>query len=195
VDLELTASAVQGAAFGGSNLRDSKDLVEERRIFDARFSSALTFSGFKWDLMAGNWHDTELDLSRSYGLTRMSYKGGFIEASRNRDADFGLVLPSIAVEENAIEGWQVEAGYESEKAGFTVGRDSADGFPEMLKSSAYFKIAGVRVSGDLFYDLDADTLADETIAVQLPGRCWTLGIGRSRSPDRTDWKAQLELGL
>ena len=125
----------------------------------------------------------------------MSYAGAFIEASRNRDADFGLVLPSMDVAENAIEGWQVEAGYESERAGFTIGRDYAEGFPEMLKSEGYLKIAGVRVSGDIFYDLDADTLADETITVQVPGRCWTVAIGRSRNPDRTDWKVALELGL
>jgi hypothetical protein len=195
VDLELTASAAQGAAFGDSILRDSKDLVEERRIFDARLSSALSLSGFKWDLMAGNWQDTELDMSFSYGSMKISYIGAFIEASKNRDADFGLVLPSIAGAENAIEGWQVEAGYESEKAGLSIGRDSAEGFPEMFKSNGHFKIAGVRVSGDLFYDLDADALADETITVRIPGRCWSVGIGRSRSPDRTDWKMAFELGL
>lgn len=195
VDLELTASAAQGAAFSGSVIRDARDLVEERKIFDARVNSLLTSARFRWDLTAGTWRDSELDMALIYGMTRLSYSGIFMEASRNRDADFGLVLPSIAVDEESLKGWQVEAGYESEALGFTVGRDSAEGFPEMLSGKGHIILAGVRVSGKIFYDMDAGTVADETIAVQIPGRCWTVNIGRSRSPDRTAWSLQLELGL
>jgi hypothetical protein len=194
-DLEVTASATRGAAFGGSVLRDSKDLVQERRIIDARVHSLLTSSGFRWDLTAGRWQDHELDLVLDYGITSLSYWGIFMKASRNRDADFGLLLPSLAVDEDSLKGWQVEAGYESEALGFAVGRDSAEGFPEMLSAKGHFTLAGVSVSVGSYYDMDADTLADETIAVKIPGRCWTVGVGRSRSPDKTGWSLQLELGM
>ena len=195
VDLKLTALAAQGAAFSGSVLRDSKDLVEERKILDARMNSLLSMSGFRWNLMMGTWKDSEMDLSLAYGLTRVSYIGAFLEASRNRDADFGLVLPSIAGDEALLKGWQVEAGYESKTHGFTVGRDSAEGSPEMLSTKGYFTASGFRVTGKAFYDMDAETVADETITIDIPGRCWTIGVGRSRSPDRTDWSMQLELGI
>ena len=195
VDMELTASSAQGAVFTESIIRDSKDLVEERNIFDARLTSILASSDFRWDLMVGNWWDSELDLSLLYGLTRMSYSGVFFEASRNRDADFGLVLPSISVDENSLKGWLVVAGYESETLGIKVGRDSAESASEMLRGEGYFTLASIKVSVKTFYDLDEDTVADETITVQIPGRCWTMGIGRSRSPERTDWNLQLELGL
>jgi hypothetical protein len=194
-DLELTASVAQGAAFGGSVIRDSKDLVEERNLIDARVHSLLTSSRFRWDLTVGSWQDHELDLALNYGLTSLSYSGMFMKASRNRDADFGLLLPSLAVDEDSLKGWQVEAGYESEALGFAVGRDSADGFPEMFSAKGHFTMAGALVSVKTFYDMDADTVADETITVKIPGRCWTLGVGHSRSPDRTGWSLQLELGI
>jgi hypothetical protein len=195
MDLELTASAVQGAAFGGSVIRDSRDLVEERRILDARVTSLLTSSRFRWDLTAGSWQDTELDLLLNYGTTRLSYSGFFMEASRNRDADFGLVLPSVAADESLLKGWQAEAGYESEALGFSVGRDSAEGFTGILKGKSHFTLVGVRATGQAFYDMDADTVADETITLEIPGRCWTVGVGRSRSPDRTNWSLRMELGI
>jgi hypothetical protein len=195
VDLELTASAAQGAAFGGSVIRDSMDLVQERRIFDARVHSLLTSSRFRWGLTAGIWQDQELDLALDYGMTSLSYSGMFMKASMNRDADFGLVLPSVAVDKNSLKGWQVEAGYESDVLGFAVGRDSAEESTEMLTGKGHFILAGVRMSGEALYDMDADTIADETIDVQIPGRCWTVAVGRSRTPDRTDWSLQLELGL
>jgi hypothetical protein len=195
VDLELTASTAQGAAFGGSVIRDSGDLVQERRIFDARVYSLLTSSRFRWGLTAGIWQDQELDMALDYGMTSLSYFGMFMKASMNRDAEFGLVLPSVAVDENTLKGWQVEAGYESDALGFAVGRDSTEGSTEMLTGKGHIILAGVRVSGKALYDMDADTIADETIDVQIPGRCWTVAVGRSRTPDRTDWSLQLELGL
>lgn len=195
VDLELTASATRSAAFGGSVTRDSRDLVEERRIFDARVYSLLTSSRFRWDLTAGIWQDQELDLALDYGMTSLSYSGMFMKASMNRDADFGLVLPSVATDKDSFKGWQVEAGYQSDALGFTVGRDSAEESTEMFTGEGYFKIFGIQVSGEISYDMDADTISDETIDVQIPGRCWTVAVGRSRSPDRTDWNLQLELGI
>jgi hypothetical protein len=194
-DLELTASVAQGAAFGGSVLRDSKDLVQERRIIDARVHSLLTSSRFRWDLTAGSWQDQELDLVLNYGITSLNYSGMFMNVSKNRDADFGLVLPSLAVDGDSLRGWQVEAGYESEALGFAVGRDSAEGFPEVLRARGRFTLAGVSVSVKSFYDMDADKVADETITVEIPGRCWTVGVERSRSPDKTGWSVQLELGI
>ena len=195
VDLELTASAAQGAVFGGSVIRDSRDLVEERKVIDARVYSLLTSSRFRWDLMAGIWQDQELDLALDYGMTSLSYSGMFLKASMNRDADFGIVLPSIATDEDSLKGWQVEAGYQSDALGFAMGRDSAEGSTEMLTGKGHFTLAGVRVSGKTFYDMDADTIADETIDVQIPGRCWTVAVGRSRTPDRTDWSLKFELGI
>jgi hypothetical protein len=195
VDLELTASAAQGASFGGSVLRDSKDLVEERRMFDARIYSRLTSPGFKWDLAAGSWQDHELDLAKIYAMTRLSYSGMFMEASKNRDVEFGMVLPSISFGGDSYKGWQVEAGYESGLLGFALGRDSTEGAPEMFTGKGHFTLAGVRVWGVTSYDMDADSVTDETIEVQIPGRCWNMTVGRSRSPDRTDWSMQLELGL
>jgi hypothetical protein len=65
----------------------------------------------------------------------------------------------------------------------------------MFTGEGYFKIFGIQVSGEISYDMDADTISDETIDVQIPGRCWTVAVGRSRSPDRTDWNLQLELGI
>ena len=194
-DLELTASVAQGAAFGGSVLRDSKDLVQERRIIDARVHSLLTSSRFRWDLTAGSWQDQELDLVLNYGITSLNYSGMFMNVSKNRDADFGLVLPSLAVDGDSLRGWQVEAGYESEALGFSVGRDSAEGFPEVLRARGRFTLAGVSVSVKSFYDMDADKVADETITVEIPGRCWTVGVERSRIPDKTGWSVQLELGI
>jgi hypothetical protein len=195
MDLELTASAAQGAAFGRTIIRDGSDLVEERKIVDVRMHSLLTSSGFKWDLTAGSWQDHELDLAQTYSTTSLSYSGMFINASRNRDNVFSLVLPSLAVAGDSLEGWQVEAGYGSDALGLSVGRDSAEGSPEMLNGKGHFNLGRVRVSGRIFYDLDADTLADETIKVRFLGRCWTMGVGRSRSPDRTDWSLKLELGI
>lgn len=195
VDLEVTASAAQGAAFGGSSVRDSRDLVKERSILDARLRSLVTASRFRWELTAGSWRDYELDLTLDYGMTTLSWSGMFLEASRNRDADFGLVLPSLAVDKDSLKGWQAEVGYESEAFGLAVGRESAKGFPEILTGEGHFTMAGVRISGNTFYDMDADTIADERITVEIPGRCWTVEVGRSRSPDRTDWSLQLELGL
>ena len=195
VDLEITASAAQGAAFGESVIRDGRDLVEERKVIDARVRSLLTSSRLRWDLTAGSWRDHELDLAQSYAITRLSYSRVFLKASRNRDDVFSLVLPSIPVDRDSLRGWQVEAGYESNAFGIAVGRDSADGSSEMLSGKGHLTLAGVRVSGETFYDMDADTLADETVTVLIPGRCWTVSVGRSRSPDRTDWKLKLELGL
>ena len=195
LDLEVTASSAQGAAFSGSSLRDSRDLVEDRKILDVRLTSLLTSSRFRWDLTAGSWQDRELDLLLNYGITRLSYSGFYLEASRNRDADFGLVLPSVAVDVDSLQGWQAEAGYGSEALGFLIGRDSAEGFPEILRGEGHFVIGGVRVEGKTFYDMDEETVADERVDVRIPGRCWTVGIGRSRSPDRTDWSLKLELGL
>ncbi|MGD8353481.1 MAG: hypothetical protein PVJ01_04875 [Pseudomonadota bacterium] len=195
VGLELTASAAQGAAFGESPLRDSKDLIEKRKLLDVRLQSLLTSSTFDWDLTAGAWRDSELNQSLVYGMTRFSLSGIYLEASRNQDADFGLVLPSIAVDEELYKGWQIEAGFESEAFSFSVGRDAAEGFPDMFKGRAYFRVAGVSVSGKVFYDMDADSVADEILNFQIPGRCWTAGIERSSNPDRTDWSLQLELGL
>jgi len=195
VDLELTAAVAQGAAFGGSVIRDGRDLVEERRVVAARVHSLLTASRFRWELTAGSWQDYELDLAENYGITRLSYSGMFLKASRNRDDVFSLVLPSIAIDRDSLRGWQIEAGFESDDFGLAVGRDSAEGSPEMLNAKGHFTLAGVRVSGKTFYDMDTDTIADETIAVLIQGRCWTIGVGRSRSPDRTSWSLQLELGL
>ena len=195
LDLEVTAAAAQGAAFGGSVLRDSRDLVEDRKILDARLTSLLISSRFRWDLTAGSWQDRELDVLLNYGITRLSYSGFYLEGSRNRDADFGLVLPSVAVDVDTLKGWQAEAGYGSEAFGLLIGRDSAEGFPDMLRGEGHFSLGGVRIEGETFYDMDEDTVADERISVQFPGRCWTVGIGRSRSPDRTDWSLKLELGI
>jgi hypothetical protein len=96
---------------------------------------------------------------------------------------------------DTLKGWQAEAGYGSEAFGLLIGRDSAEGFPDMLRGEGHFVLGGVRIEGETFYDMDEDTVADERISVQFPGRCWTVGIGRSRSPDRTDWSLKLELGI
>ena len=195
IGLELTASASQSASFGGSVPRDSRDLVEERRILDARVHSLLTSSRFRWDLTVGSWRDYELDQALIYGMTSLSYSGMFLKVTRNQDADFGLVLPSIAVDEESLKGWNVKAGYDSDNLGIAVARDSTVGLTEMFTGKGYFKIFGIQVSGETFYDMDADTVADGTVEVEIPGRCWTVTVGRSRSPDRTDWKLQLELGI
>ncbi len=195
MDLLVTASSAQDAAFGGTDIRDAMDRVEKRRVIDGRLISLLTSSIFRWDLRTGIWQDSELDQSLIYGATRLSYAGLFLEASKNRDSDFGLVLPSLAVDEDSLKGWQVEVGYDSEDYGLTVGRDSAEGFPEIFTGKVHFTLARVRVSGKTYYDLDADAVADETLAFRIPGRCWTVAVQRSRGPDRTDWSLQLELGL
>jgi len=195
VDLELTATAAQGASFGQSVIRDARDLVEDRRTIDAHVQSVLTLSGFRWDLTAGSWQDHDLDLALNYGRTRFSYSGMFMKASRNRDVEFGLVLPSIAFGEDPVKGWEVEAGYESNALGFALGRNSTEGSPEMLSAKGHFTLAGVQVSVKSSYDMDAETVADETTTVMIPGRCWTVGVGHSRSPDRTGWSLQLELGI
>lgn len=195
LELQLTAAAADGAAFAGTSLRDSKDLALERRVFDARLRSLVTSSRFRWEFTAGSWQDRELDLSLGYGATHLSYSGMFLKASRNRDADLGLVLPSFSVEKDSLMGWQAEVGYESDEFGVVVGRESTEGFPEMLTGKTHFTLAGIRLSGSTFYDMDADTVSDETVTVEIPGRCWTVGLERSRSPDRTGWSMQLELGL
>jgi hypothetical protein len=56
-------------------------------------------------------------------------------------------------------------------------------------------IGKVYMEGKAQYDLDADVMADESLFVELPGRCWSLGLGRSRNPDRTDWSMKLSLEL
>jgi len=195
IDLELTAAAAQGAAFGGSIIRDGRDLVEERKVVDARLHSLLTSSRFRWDLAAGSWWDRDLDLTQHYAITRLSYSGAFVKASRNRDHIFSLVLPSIPVNRDSAKGWQIEAGYESDAVGFVVGRDSTEGSPEMFSGKGHFHLGGVWLSGETSYDMDAETFADETITVQIQRRCWNVTVGRSRSPDRTGWSMKLELGI
>ncbi len=195
VDLEITASAAQGAAFGESAIRDGRDMVEERKVIDARVRSILSSSRFRWDLTAGSWRDHELDLSQYYAITRLSYSSVFLAVSRNRDDVFRLVLPSIFVGRDTLKSWQVEAGYESNVVGVAVGRDSSEGSPEMLSGSGHLDFPWFRIAGETSYDMDTDTLADETITVLIPGRCWTMSVERSRSPDRTGWKMQFELGI
>ena len=146
-------------------------------------------------MTAGTWQDSELDLSFLYGITRLSHSGIFLEASRNRDADFGLVLPSLTVEADLYKGWHIEAGYESETVSLSVARESAEGSPDMLETRGHLSLDSVQITGKVFYDMDADTIADETITFEFPGRCWTLGVGRSRNPDRSDWKLKLEIGI
>jgi len=193
--LQVTASAAQGAAFSESVLRDARDLVQDRKILDARLTSHWTLSGLRWDLTAGSWQDQELDVLLNYGITRVSYSGFYLKASRNQDADFGLVLPSVAVDADSLKGWQAEAGYTSRELAVAVARDSAEGFPEMLRGEGHFVLRGVRVESRTIYDLDAESVADERVTMKIPGRCWTVGIGRSRSPGRTDWSLTLELGI
>lgn len=193
--LDLTASSAQSAAFGGSAIRDREDVVEEREIVDLRVNSLLTSSRWKWDLTVGAWKDWALELERVYGATRLSYRSLFLKASRNRDAEFELVLPSLATGAAALKGWQVGAGYETGAVGLAVTRDSTEGSPEILRGEGHFKVVGVRVSAQTYYDMDADVITDETIRIYIPGRCWSVSVGRFRSPEKTDWSLQMELGI
>ncbi len=195
VNLEVTFLTAQGAAFAPSGVRDFRDLVEERRLVDARVSSRLSVSGFLWDFNLGTWEDTELNLSRTYGSTNLSRGGFFVNASQNRDAAFALVIPSLDTPAATLKGWQAETGYDRGTFGLSVGRESSDGFPEMFRSSGHLQVGGWVLTGESLYDLDAGTVSDETLTLGVPGRCWTVALGRSRSPDRTDWKLKLELGL
>jgi hypothetical protein len=195
VDLEVAVSSVQGAAFSLTALRDGMDGIQERRLGAARARSRLATQSVNWDLEIGGWRDSELDLSRGYGSTRLSSGYYFVQASYNPDARWGLVLPSIDAEEAVVKGWQAEAGYQSEDVEVGLGREASDGYPDLVSGRLRFPFIGLELSGEAFYDLDADTMADEILSVTIPGRCWKLNLARTREPDRTSWKLSFDLEI
>jgi hypothetical protein len=195
VDMDLMVSSVQGAAFGLTVVRDRSDFVEERLLSAARVRSRYTLREISWDLEIGGWRDDELDLKKGYGYSRVSSGRFFVEASVNRDSQWGLVLPSVDVRSVAVKGLQTEMGYESEALEVAAGRESSDGSPDLVNGRLRVLAGGIEISGQAFYDLDTRSMADETLSVVIPGRCWTLTISRSRNPDRTDWKVNFGLGI
>ncbi len=195
IGFDLTAASAQAAAFYGSGTRDGQDRIEERQVIAGKVSHRLTSNSVNWELVAGRWKDTQLELSRDYGYTKLATGGFFVEASRNQDAEYGLVLPSMDVQAAAIKGWETRMGYSSQQFSAEAGRTSAEGFPEMLSAQSHVLIGKVRMEGKAQYDMDQDVMADESLFVELPGRCWSLGLGRSRNPDRTDWSMKLSLEL
>jgi hypothetical protein len=195
IDLELTLSSVQGAAFGPSTPRDGDDAVQERRLGAARIRSRLSTRKVRWDLEVGAWRDTELDLARGFGSTRMSSGFYFAEAFINPDSQWGLVLPSIDAEASVLKGWRAEAGYQSRTVEAAMGRESTDGYPDLFHGRLRFPVVGVKLSAEASYDLDAGTMADETLSMSVPGRCWLLNLSRSREPERTSWKLSFDLEI
>ncbi|MDF1535334.1 MAG: putative LPS assembly protein LptD [bacterium] len=195
IGFDLTLASARGASFSGTVARDAEDRIEKRRVMSGKVTHQLTSEGLNWDLTVGAWEDTELELGRTYGFTRFSASGFYFEASRNRDAEYGLILPSMDARTAAIRGWENRAGYDSPRFGVEVGRMSAEGFTETLKGGSHVMLGKVRVEGQAQYDLDTGIMAEESLTVQLPGRCWTIGLGRSRNPDRTDWRLKMSLEL
>lgn len=195
LDLEVAVSSVQGAAFALSAARDGGDLVQERRLGAGRIRSHLASSDIKWNLEVGGWRDKELDLARGYGSTRLSVGPYFAEGSVNPDAVWGLVLPSIGAGGASIKGWQAEAGYDSGDVEIALGREASEGYPDLINGRMRFPLVGAELSGEASYDIDADIMADETLSLLIPGRCWRLNIGRSRVPDRTSWKLSFDLEI
>jgi hypothetical protein len=195
MDLELTLSSVQGAAFGLSAARDGRDVVQERRLGAARVRSRLATRKVHWDLEVGGWRDEELGLARGFGSTRLASGFYFVEASVNPDAQWGLVQPSVDAEESAVKGWQAEAGYESQSFDAALGQEVSDGYPDLFHGRLRFPVIGMELSAEASYDLDADTLTDETLSMTIPGRCWLLNLSRSRDGDRESWKLSFDLEI
>lgn len=195
VDLDLTISSVQGAAFSLTMVRDGNDRIQERQLAAARVRSRFASRKVNWDLEIGGWRDVKLDLKRGYGYSRVDSGGFFAEASMNRDSKWGLVLPSIDAKEVAIKGWQTEVGYESDTVEVAAGRESSNGFPGLVNGRFRILAGGIEISGQAFYDLDTRIMADETLSLVIHGRCWSLTISRSRNPDRTNWMMNFDLGI
>jgi hypothetical protein len=195
IGIEMTLASAREASFSNSAARDGEDRIEERRVMAGKVTHHLTSDAVNWDLTAGAWEDTELKLTRAYGFTKISTGGFFFEASRNRDAEYGLILPSMDVQTAAIKGWGTRVGYSSPRFGVEAGRTSAEGFPEILSGESHLMLGKIRIEGQAQYDLDARIMADESLTVEMPGRCWTIGLGRSRNPDRTDWSLKLSLEI
>jgi len=195
IDLDMAVSVVQGAAFGSTLIRDGMDLAQDRHLNAAAVRSRLFSGKIGWDLEIGGWRDGKLNLKRGYGTTSLSFGSFFVKGSVNRDAEWGLVLPSIDAREVSSKGWSTETGYESGAVGIVLGRESTEGFPDLASGRLRVPVWGTQLSGEVFYDLDARTMADETLSAEVPGRCWSLTLSRVRNPDRTDWKLSFDLGI
>ena len=195
IDLDLEFSAVEGADFNSFQVRDGKDSIEDRRMGLAAVRSRLVSGGVAWDLEIGGWRDSDLDFQMGYGQTLLSSRGFFLEGSVNRDAQWGRVLPSLDVREVSAKGWSVKAGYEREDFELVLGREATVGFPDLVSGRVRFPVLGAELSGEAIYDLDARTMADEILSLEIPGRCWSLILSRLQSPERTDWRMSFDLGL
>ncbi|UCG38697.1 MAG: LPS-assembly protein LptD [bacterium] len=195
VDMDFTAATAQKAAFALTGVRDGSDAVEERRVAQAQVKSRLVVPGWTWDLTTGVWKDWELELSRSFARTRLSSRPWFLTASLNEDDAFLLVLPSMGAAQAARENWRVEAGYEARDLSVVVGKETARGSYDLAYGRARVPMGALELRGDLTYDVQNEAMSDESLAVDVRGRCWTVTLSRSRSPGRTDYRVSFDLGI
>jgi len=194
-DIEIVAALMRSeeANFSKGAARDAEDIIEKRALLTTSLESVLSTGDIKWDLDVGYWQDEELDMQRHFESTRIQYKIAYLEASRNRDAQLGMILPSTLTTVSSPKGWAVEAGVYSESASIALGKESTDGSPDILSASGHVKIGYVGLSGESYYDMDEDKISDETLSVLYDKSCWSINITRARNPDRTDWKVRFAL--
>jgi|GEM_PF-5502953 len=195
IDLDLTFSAVEGAAFGSSTPRDGKDRIQDRKTASAAIRSRLLTGGVVWDLEVGSWRDTDLDFVMGYGKTHLRRGGFFLEGTVNRESQWVGVLPSLDLLSPSQKGWSVEGGYEGRDVEFALGKESLEGSPDLATGSFRFPFFGTEFSGEALYDLDAGKMADETVSLMVPGRCWSFTLSRLNTQERTDWRLGFDLGL
>jgi len=143
----------------------------------------------------GGWRDGKLEFKRGFAETSLTYGGFFFVGTVNRDAEWGLVLPSLDGQTASPKGWSTQAGYESGGVGIALGRESTEDSPDLASGRLRIPVRGIWLTGEAFYDIEAGTMADETLSAEIPGRCWSLTLSRLRSPDRTDWKVSFDLGI
>ena len=195
IDLDVSLSDVQGAAFSSSLIRDGRDLVQDRELGAVTVRSRLVTGKVGWNLEVGGWRDGKLEFKRGFAETSLTYGGFFFVGTVNLDAEWGLVLPSLDGQTASPKGWSTQAGYESGGVGIALGRESTEDSPDLASGRLRIPVRGIWLTGEAFYDIEAGTMADETLSAEIPGRCWSLTLSRLRSPDRTDWKVSFDLGI
>lgn len=193
LDLSLTGIRSTSFRFNESVPRDGRDNGQKHEMVTGRLRSRLESSSYSWEFVAAGWSDWGRDEAMGFGSTLFRRDPWHVEATVNRDAEFGLVLPLPANADPRWEGWSAGAGYTSDEADLQVNWESSKETPDILSGSYRIPYRAFEFSGRAQFDLDADRASDERHTITYLAQCWELGLSRIRNLDRTDWKLNFNL--
>lgn len=193
--LEMSLAGVRSTPFtyNESAPRDSRDNGREHALVSGRFRSLVIGPSYSWELLASGWSDSKMDKAMGFGRTLLKKDPWYLEATVNRDAEFGLVLPLQAGVEGRWEGWTAGAGFNSDAAELEVEWESREDKPLILSGSYRYTLKAFEFEGSAQFDLDTDRTSDERHTVTYLADCWELGVSRLRNLSRTDWRLVFRL--